>query len=136
MNKIFSVLKKLTLIVLPVFIIHLFVFQIPVLNEAQQSFQYNIWTLYLLFYIFSKIGIVIVQKVSEKNFESTGVTFIVILTVKMAIFYFMAKSIFATTSENSVEKINFSLIIVVFLIIDIFMASQILNKKQEIDKTQ
>jgi cytochrome bd-type quinol oxidase subunit 2 len=136
MNNIFSVLKKLTLIVLPVFIIHLLVFQIPILNQAQQSFQYNIWTLYLLFFIFSKIGIVIVQKVSEKNFESTGATFIIILTIKMAIFYFMAKSVFVPTSENSVEKINFCLIIVVFLIIDIFLASQILNKKQEIDKTQ
>jgi hypothetical protein len=130
MNNIFSVLKKLTLIVLPIFIIHLLVFQIPSLNEAQETFQYRIWILYLLFFIFSKIGIVIVQKISEKNFESTGLAFIVILTIKMAVFYFMARPVFASTSENSVEKINFSLIILIFLIIDVFMVSHILNKKQ------
>jgi hypothetical protein len=129
MNNIFNIIKKLTLIVLPIFITHLLVFQIPSLNETQENFQYNVWTLYLLFYVFSIIGIVIVQKVSVKNFESTGVAFIVILTVKMIVFYIMAKSVFVSASENSVEKINFSLIIIMFLIIDIFLVSQILNKK-------
>lgn len=129
MNKILILLKKLTIIVLPLFLLHLLVFQSEVLNEFQGNFQYPVWALYLISFFFSVLSIVLMQKVSEKNFESTGFVYIVVLTLKMAVYYFLLDSIIANSSENTVEKINFGAIVVSFLIIDTFLASLILKKK-------
>lgn len=129
MNKIFILLKKLTLIVLPFFLLHILIFQQESLSSFQEKFQFQVWQLYLVSFFFSVLSIVLMQKISEKNFESTGFVFIVVLTLKMVVYYFLFDSIRLSSAESSIEKINFGLIVISFLIIDIFLASKILNKK-------
>ncbi len=129
MNKIFILLKKLTLIVLPLFLLHVLVFQQELLSSYQEKFRIQVWQLYLVSLFFSVLSIVLMQKTSEKNFESTGFVFIVVLTLKMVVYYFLFDLIRLGSLESSVEKINFGLIVISFLIIDIFLASKILNKK-------
>ena len=129
MNKIFILLKKLTLIVLSLFLLHVLVFQQELLSSYQEKFRIQVWQLYLVSLFFSVLSIVLMQKTSEKNFESTGFVFIVVLTLKMVVYYFLFDLIRLGSLESSVEKINFGLIVISFLIIDIFLASKILNKK-------
>ncbi len=129
MSKTFILLKKMALIIVPLFLLHILIFQVEALASLQEKFQFQIWILYLISLIFSVLTIVFMQKVSEKNFESTGFVYMVVLTIKMAVYYFLLESIIDNSSENTIEKINFGAIVVSFLIIDTFLASQILNKK-------
>jgi len=129
MSKMLTLLKPLTLITVSIFLIHILIFKIKTLIEFQQNFQYEIWFLYLISYVFSVLSVVLMQKVSEKNFESTGFVYIVVLTIKMAVYYFLLQPILVNSSENNIEKINFGIIVILFLIIDIVLAGQILNKR-------
>jgi hypothetical protein len=51
----------------------------------------------------------------------------------MAVFYFLLQPILNNSTENNIEKINFGLIVFLFLIIDIILASKILNKKHPLN---
>lgn len=129
MNKTLILLKKLALITLPLSLLHLLIFETKTLSKFQENFQHQIWFLYLISLVFSILSVVLMQKVSEKNFESTGFAYIGVLTIKMTAHYFLLQPILANSSESNVEKINFGIIVFLFLIIDIVLAGQILNKK-------
>lgn len=130
MNEVIIWMKKLFFLVLPVFVIHFTFFQITSLKVEHENFYYSIVTLYMLFFVLSQLTIAIVYSVSKKNFESTGFTFLGILTIKMVVYFLMLQPIVNKVSENAIEKTNFVVLIFVFSVIDIVLASQILNKKQ------
>lgn len=123
-------LYKYLLVVVPVFIIHLLVFQEPMLNKASQSFYYTIPFLYLLYIIFSKIILFVVIKVFEKNFDNTGMTFLVCTSIKLAISFFILRSVLNSPTENTIEKGNFFFIFILFLAIETIITIRLLNKKQ------
>lgn len=130
MNEIVIWVKKLFFLVLPVFVIHFTFFQFSSLKIEQENFYYSIVALYMLFFVLSQLTVAIVQSVSKKNFESTGFTFLAILTMKMGIYFLMLRPILSKVSENVIEKTNFVVLIFIFSVIDIVLVSQILNKKQ------
>ena len=53
MSKMLTLLKPLTLITVSIFLIHILIFKIKTLIEFQQNFQYEIWFLYLISFVFS-----------------------------------------------------------------------------------
>lgn len=128
-KKLWSIYKYL-LFVIPVFVIHLLVFQNVTLNKATQDFYYSIPFLYLLYITFSKIILFVISKVSEKNFDNTGMTFLVCTTIKMAISYFIARPILNAPTENTIEQANFFFIFILFLAIETLITIRLLNKKQ------
>lgn len=128
-KKLWNVYKYL-LFIIPVFVIHLVVFQEPILNKAAQGFYYSIPFLYLLYIIFSKIILLVICKVSEKNFDSTGMTFLVCTTIKLAISYFILRPVLNSPTENTIEKANFFFIFILFLAIETLITMRLLNKKQ------
>lgn len=128
-KKLWSIYKYLLFIV-PVFVIHLLIFQNATLNKASQGFYYSIPFLYLLYIIFSKIILFVIVKVSEKNFDNTGMTFLVCTTIKMAVSYFIARPILNTPTENTIEQANFFFIFILFLAIETLITIRLLNKKQ------
>lgn len=128
-KKLWSIYKYL-LFIIPVFVIHLLIFQNATLNKASQGFYYSIPFLYLLYIIFSKIILFVIVKVSEKNFDNTGMTFLVCTTIKMAISYFIARPILNTSTENTIEQANFFFIFILFLAIETLITIRLLNKKQ------
>lgn len=130
MNEIVIWVKKLFFLVLPVFVIHFTFFQFSSLKIEQENFYYSIVALYMLFFVLSQLTVAIVHSVSKKNFESTGFTFLAILTMKMGIYFLMLRPILSKVSENVIEKTNFVVLIFIFSVIDIVLVSQILNKKQ------
>lgn len=114
----------------PVFIIHILLFQIPSLKEASQKFYLSIPIVYLIYFIFSKIILFILVQISKKNFDNVGMTFLVITSVKMAISYFIVRPILNSPIENTIEKVNFFVIFILFLIIETLITIRLLNKKQ------
>ena len=121
---------KYLLFIIPIFVIHLVFFQEPTLNEAAQGFYYSIPFLYLLYIIFSKIILFVITKVSEKNFDNTGMTFLVCTTIKLAVSYFILRPVLNSPTENTIEKVNFFFIFILFLAIETLITIRLLNKKQ------
>jgi hypothetical protein len=115
---------------IPVFIIHLLLFQLPDLKAAAQNFYWSIPVLYLIYFIFSKIILFLLVQVSTKNFDNVGMTFLVITSVKMAVSYFIVRPILNSPLENTIEKANFFFIFILFLTIETLITIRLLNKKQ------
>jgi hypothetical protein len=115
---------------IPVFIIHVLLFQLPDLKAAAQNFYWSIPVLYLIYFVFSKIILFLLVQVSRKNFDNVGMTFLVITSVKMAISFFIVRPILNSSLENTIEKANFFFIFILFLTIETLITIRLLNKKQ------
>lgn len=129
MIKNFKFLKTLLVIALPAFIIHFLIFQIPFLNEKQSAFYYSIPILYLLYFIFSKVSLFILDVIAEKSFENVGFAFLFLSSSQIGLSYLIIKPILESTNDNSIEKWNFFIIMFLFLAIQAFVTIRILNKK-------
>lgn len=115
---------------IPVFIVHILLFQLPDLKAAAQNFYWSIPVLYLIYFFFSKIILFLLVQVSTKNFDNVGMTFLVITSVKLAITYFIVRPVLNSTTENTIEKANFFFIFILFLAIETLITIRLLNKKQ------
>jgi hypothetical protein len=115
---------------IPIFIIHFLLFQLPALKEASQKFYLSIPVLYLIYFIFSKIILFILVQISKKNFDTVGMAFLVITSVKMVVSFFIVRPILNSTTENTIEKANFFFIFILFLAIETLITIRLLNKKQ------
>ena len=129
MIKNFKFLKTLLSIAVPAFVIHFLIFQIPFLNEKQSTFYYSIPILYLLYFIFSKVTLFILNVIAQKSFENVGFTFLLLTSLQIGLSYLIIKPILDSPGDNSVEKWNFFVIMFLFLAIEAFITIRILNKK-------
>lgn len=129
MIKNFKFLKTLLSIAVPAFVIHFLIFQIPFLNEKQSTFYYSIPILYLLYFIFSKVTLFILDVIAQKSFENVGFTFLLLTSLQIGLSYLIIKPILDSPGDNSVEKWNFFVIMFLFLAIEAFITIRILNKK-------
>lgn len=120
---------KFLLFVIPIFILHYFLFQLPDLKSEVQKFLISIPVLYLVYFLLSTIIIMIVIKVSHKNFDQVGVTFLILTSVKMGVSFFIVRPILYTSAENNIEKINFFGVFILFLTIETLITIRLLNKK-------
>ncbi|HLO74284.1 MAG TPA: hypothetical protein VK164_10145 [Flavobacterium sp.] len=123
-----EILKELIIIALPVSIIHLLLFHLPVMNGKDAGFYYSILLLYFIFFILSLVVLITVSKISEKNFDNTGMVFMIATSVKMVIAFFLARPILHL-QDNKIEKINFFAVFIIFLLIETIIVAKILNKK-------
>ena len=121
---------KFLLLVIPIFILHYFLFQLPDLKNEEQKFLISIPVLYLVYFVLSTIIIIIVIKVSKKNFDQVGMTFMILTSVKMAVSFFIVRPILSKSVENHIEKINFFAVFILFLTIETLITIRLLNKKQ------
>ena len=97
-----------------------------------ESFYYSPEILYVLFSTASIIVILIVLKIKEKNFDSVGMAFLVITSVKMVFSYVILRPILSKTmAPNGIEKTNFFVMFVVFLAIETVVTIRILNEKHK-----
>ena len=128
MTNSFEILKKLTPVALFFLIIHVLLFKLPFLKEKATEFYYNIPILYLLFFVFSFLILIIVTKISEKNFDNTGMIFMVATSIKMVVAFFLVRPILYR-EDNKIEKINFFAVFILFLLLETIIAAKFLNKK-------
>jgi uncharacterized membrane protein YjgN (DUF898 family) len=95
------------------------------------AFLYPMETIYLLFLGMSILVFTVVLKVKEQNFDNIGMSFLLATTVKMVFCYLILKPILRfNTNDNSLEKVNFFSVFVLFLTIETVLTIRILNKKQ------
>lgn len=129
MTNSIALLKRLIVTALPLSIIHLLFFNfLPSLKGKEICFYYSIPVLYFVFFILSSIILIVVSKISEKNFDNTGMVFIIATSVKMVFAYFLLRPILYT-QDNKVEKINFFIVFMLFLLLETILATKIFNKK-------
>ena len=128
MTNSFEILKKLTPVALFFLIIHVLLFKLPFLKQKETEFYYNIPILYLLFFVFSFLILIIVTKISEKNFDNTGMIFMVATSIKMVVAFFLVRPILYC-EDNKIEKINFFAVFILFLLLETIIAAKFLNKK-------
>ena len=124
----FATLKKLIIATLLFLMVHVLLFKLPFLKNIESEFYYSIPVLYLLFFIFSSLILIVVTKISEKNFDNTGMVFMIATSIKMAVAFFLVRPILHL-EDNKIEKINFFAIFIVFLLFETIIVAKILNKK-------
>lgn len=124
-----AILKKIIVIALPLYIVHLLLFNLSYFKELVANFYYPLHILYFIFFILTTIVLLIVLKISEKNFDNTGMIFMIATSIKMVFAYFLVRPILQI-QENKIEKINFFVIFVIFLLIETIIVAKKLNKKQ------
>lgn len=128
MTNSFATLKKLIIATLLFLMVHVLLFKLPFLKNIESEFYYSIPVLYLLFFIFSSLILIVVTKISEKNFDNTGMVFMIATSIKMVVAFFLVRPILPL-EDNKIEKINFFIIFILFLLIETILVAKILNKK-------
>ena len=128
MTNSFEILKKLTPVALFFLIIHVLLFKLPFFNNVESEFYYSIPVLYVLFFMFSSLILIVVTKISEKNFDNTGMVFMIATSIKMAVAFFLVRPILHLEG-NKIEKINFFAVFILFLLLETIIAAKFLNKK-------
>jgi predicted transporter len=123
-----GILKKLIFVASPIFIIHVLLFNTNLINGKEADFYYSIPLLYGLFFMLSAVILIIVTKISEKNFDNTGMVFMIATSIKMVVAFFLVRPILPL-EDNKIEKINFFIIFILFLLIETILVAKILNKK-------
>jgi hypothetical protein len=119
----------LSILSLIAFVFHQFIFDYLKINTNQ--FIYPLETLYFLFYGLSIIVFIVLLKVKEKSFDNIGMSFLLVTSLKMMICYLILIPILeARINENSIEKINFFMMFIIFLAIETILTIRILNEKQ------
>lgn len=127
--KIFKPILSLPLLAGITYLIHKSIFHLLEIKET--TFLYSIETLYLLFLGMSTLVFIVLLKVKERSFDNVGMSFLLGTSVKMVFCYLILKPILRiNTYENSLEKVNFFVIFVLFLTIETVLTIRILNKKQ------
>jgi len=95
-----------------------------------KSYQY--WSIEGLFFVFGSLSLlllIILVFVMKKNFDQTGMVFLVLTSIQLIAAFFIGKSIIYAT-ESRFEKINFYGIFAYFLVLETVLTINLLNKKQ------
>jgi hypothetical protein len=125
----FKPLLNLTGLAALVYVMHKIVFHFLVIDDV--GFYYSLEKLYLLFYTLSTIVFIILLKVKEQSFDNVGMSFLLSTSVKMIFCFLILKPILkSNTAENTLEKMNFFVIFMLFLAIETILTIRILNEKQ------
>jgi hypothetical protein len=113
------------------YLIHKVVFLFFNNQEAIAHFVYSLELLYLFFGISSVLIVFLLFKINQKNINNVGLTFLLVTSIKMALaFYFLQPILNSKTEFIKLEKMNFFIIFIVFLIIETSVTISMLNKKQ------
>ena len=111
------------------YVLHKFSFYLFKISVS--SFQYPIEVLYLLFFGMSTLIFIVLLKVKEKSFDNVGMSFLLGTSIKMVFCYLILKPILhIVTYDNTIEKVNFFGMFILFLLIETVLTIRILKEKQ------
>lgn len=111
------------------YLLHKFILHSLKINVSE--FQYSIEVLYFLFFIMSAVIFIVVLKVKEKSFDNVGMSFLLGTSIKMIFCFLILKPILRTTAyDSTIEKVNFFVMFILFLLIETVLTMRILNEKQ------
>jgi len=111
------------------YIIHKGVFFIFKIDD--QNFFYSLETLYLIFLFFSALLIILTLKFKKDKFDTIGMFFMLGTFVQMFLYYGFLRPILSDKIHNvSVEKSNFFITFMLFLLFETVLTVRLLNEKR------
>lgn len=114
--------------VLVLYILHKLGFYLFQVDE--KNFYYSLEKLYGIFFMLSFGVISIVLKISERNFDQVGMSFLLLTTVKILFYFLLLKPILKIKHYDiTIEKRNFFVMFILFLTIETIVTIRILSKK-------
>lgn len=99
-------------------------------NQNFKLFSYSLETIYTVLCVFSIIILVILLIVNSRNKDVVGLTYLLITSIKSGILFFIFSDIISSSNKNTVERINFFIVFILFLAIETLITIRLLNKKQ------
>ena len=102
----------------------------PNFKAGFELFQVSLTFIYFLFTLFSILILVTLIFVQRKNKDVVGMSFMLITTFKTILYYVIFSKIITTDNANKVERINFFVVFILFLVIETLITIRLLNKKQ------
>ncbi len=95
-----------------------------------ELYQVSLAFIYFIFTLFSILILITLIIVNQKNKDVVGMTFMLITTFKTILYYVIFSKIITTDNPNAIERINFFVVFILFLIIETLITIRLLNKKQ------
>lgn len=134
-KKIFQMLLKnykpilyLFFFALAAYVLHKALFSVLEINA--ENFYYSTAFLYLIFFGLSAFLYLILVVVKKKNFEIVGMAFLFGTASQMLLAYLILRPILENkTGEVMVEKINFFITFILFLLFQTLLTVRLLNEK-------
>lgn len=99
-------------------------------NINQELFYYSLEKLYAIFFGLTFVVITILLIIEKRNFDQVGMSFLLVTTFKMGIYYLLLKPILEIKHHDiTIEKRNFFVMFILFLTIETIVTIRILSKK-------
>lgn len=115
-------------------VLNILILKYLVSTEVYESFHYPLPLLYLIFTVLSGLILWIQIKIKKNNSEQIGYVFLLTTSVKMGLCYALLYPILNQDRESLYfEKINFFIIFVLFLAIEVVLTSRLLNDNDKKD---
>ena len=115
--------------VLLAYVVHKLIFYFFKIN--QEVFYYSLEQLYVLFFILSFGIILILLKIKKRNFDQVGMSFLLLTSIKLGVYYLFLKPILNSKQYNiATEKTSFFALFILFLTIETVVTIRILSEKQ------
>lgn len=111
------------------YIVHKGVFFVFKIND--QDFFYSLEVLYLIFSFFSALLLVLTLKFKKDKFDSIGMFFMLGTFIQMFLYYGFVRPILSDKIHNVVvEKNNFFITFMLFLLFQTLLTVRLLNEKR------
>lgn len=115
--------------VIVAYVVHQLVFYF--FNINPDAFYYSLEKLYGIFFVLSFLIILVLLKIKERNFDQLGMSFLLLTSSKIVLYYLLLKPILNIKHYDiTTEKMNFFVLFILFLTIETVVTIRILNEKQ------
>lgn len=127
--KNYKLILHLYCITLASYMLHKGAFVVFKIND--QNFHYTLEVLYLIFLISSTVLLAATVKFRKDKFDSIGMFFMLGTFIQMFLYYFILRPILSDKIHNvSVEKTNFFITFILFLLFQTILTVRLLNEKR------
>lgn len=125
----YKTILHLFFLTLASYIIHKGVFLVFKIQDL--DFHYTIESLYLIFFGFAAVLFAILLKFKTTHFDNIGMLFMGGTFIQMFFLYFILRPILVDKLPNvRVEKINFFITFILFLLFETLLTIRLLNEKR------
>jgi len=130
-RKKYAVIFRLFQIAPILALLHILIFKFGVSAQTYQEFHYPIYGIYLFFLILSLAILLFLIRIKETKPEQIGFVFLVLISIQFALSYIFLMPVLEREGASVyIEKINFFVIFIIFLALEVFLTSRLLNDKQ------
>lgn len=130
-KELFTIIKSTILFIIAGYIVNKLVFLSNQFKHSATTYNYTIETQFLFFGTLSILILSALVIIKKRSIDYVGMSFLLLTSVKMVISYIFALPIVSSLNTNTVEKTNFYLLFIYFLLIETIIAIRLLNKKEK-----